>query len=100
MDSSSHHRIVATTSSPLYRLGHQSALALSGAEVLRIIDYLQTNAYPNLVVVEQEECFCTLQRKATRGATSKMVRETAGRTLPGLTLEMSISASTIYHTTQ
>ena len=46
MNSSSHRRIVATTSSPLYRLGHQSALALSRAEVLRVTKYLQTNAFP------------------------------------------------------
>ena len=46
MNSSSHRRIVATTSSPSYRLGHQSALAPSGTEVLRVADYLQTNAFP------------------------------------------------------
>ena len=34
MSSSLYRLIVATTSSPLYQLGHQSALALSGAEVL------------------------------------------------------------------
>ena len=36
MNSSSHHLIVATTSSLLYQLGHQSALAFSGAEVLHV----------------------------------------------------------------
>ena len=36
MNSSSHYCIVATTSSSLYQLGHQSALAFSGAEVLRV----------------------------------------------------------------
>ena len=46
MNSFLHRRIVATTSSLLYQLGHQSALALSGAEVLRVADYLQTNAVP------------------------------------------------------
>ena len=44
-------------------------------------DYLQTNAFPNLVVVEREECPHALQRKATGGgATSKVVRRRlAGR---------------------
>ena len=55
MNSSSYRRIVATTSSLLYRFSHQSALAPSGAEVLRIADDLQTNAFPDLVVVEREE---------------------------------------------
>ena len=100
INSSSHRRIVTTTSSPSYRLGHQSALAPSGAEVLRVADYLQTNAFPDLVVVEREEYPHALQRKATRGATSKVVRETAGQTRPGLTLGTSTSASTIYHTTR
>ena len=36
MSSSSYRLIVGTTSSPSYRLGYQSALALSRAEVLRI----------------------------------------------------------------
>ena len=36
MSSSSYRLIVITISSPPYRFGHQSALALSGAEVLRI----------------------------------------------------------------
>ena len=60
-------------------------------EVLRVLrkleyklsrkDYLQINAFPNLVVVEQEECPHALQRKATgRGAMSKVVRRRlAGR---------------------
>ena len=53
-----------------YQLGYQSALALSEAEVLRVAcepnkqfalivgsrnDHLQINAFPNLMVVEQEE---------------------------------------------
>ena len=39
-------------------------------------NYLQTNAFPNLVMVEQRECSHTLQRKTTgRKATSKVVRE-------------------------
>ena len=44
-------------------------------------DYLQTNAFPNLVVVEREEYPHALQRKATGGgATSKVVRRRlAGR---------------------
>ena len=100
INSSSYRRIVATTSSPLYRLGHQSALALSRVEVLHVTDYLQINAFLDLVVVEREECPYTLQRKAIRGATSKVVRETAGRTRLGLTLGTLILASTIHHTTQ
>ena len=82
----------------LKKLGYQPTLALSGAEVIRVADYLQTNAFPNLVVVEREEYPHALQRKATRGATSKVVRETAGRTRPGLTLGTSTSASTIHPT--
>ena len=100
MNSSSDRRIVATTSSPSYRLGYQSALAPSRVEVLRVADYLQTNAFPDLVVVGREEYPHALQRKATRGVTSKVVRGTAGRMRPGLTLGTSTSASTIYHTTQ
>ena len=44
-------------------------------------DYLQTNVFPNLEVVEQEECPHALQKKATRGeAISKVVRRwLAGR---------------------
>ena len=38
--------------------------------------------------------------KSLRGATSEVVKETAGRTRLGLTLETTTSASTIYHTTQ
>ena len=98
MNSSSHRRIVATTSSPLYQLGNQSALAPFGAKVLCIADYLQTNAFPDLVVVEQEEYLHALQKKATRGAMSKVIRGTAGQTRPGLTLKTSTSASTIHHT--
>ena len=100
MNSSSHHCIVATTSSLLYQLGHQSALAFSGVEVLCKADYLQTNAFPDLVVVEQKECPRALQRKATREVTSKVVRKTAGQTRPGLTFGMSTSVLTIHHTTR
>ena len=57
-------------------------------------DYLQINAFPDLVVVEQKEYPHALQRKATRGATSEVIRKTAGWTWPGLTLEMSTLAST------
>ena len=52
INSFSHRCIVATTSSSLYQLGHQSALAFSGAKILHVVDYLQTNAFPDLVVVE------------------------------------------------
>ena len=62
-------------------------------------DYLQINAFLDLVVMKQEECPHALQRKATRGVTSKVVSETAGRTQPSLTLGTSILASTIHHTT-
>ena len=63
-------------------------------------DYLQTDAFLNLVMVEREEYPHTLQRKTTgRGANSKVVRETAGWTRPCLTLGTSTSASIIYHTT-
>ena len=69
-------------------------------EALRVADYLQTNTFLDLVVVEQEECPHALQKKTTRGATKKVVRETAGRTRSGLTLGMSTSASAIHHTTR
>ena len=57
-------------------------------------DYLQINAFPDLVVVEQEEYPHALQKKATRKATSEVVREMAGWTRPGLTLGTSTPAST------
>ena len=49
-------------------------------------DYLQTSAFPNLVVVERKECPHALQKKATGGgATSKVVRRRlAGRGQPWL----------------
>ena len=75
---SSHCCIVATTLSLSYWLGHQLVLALFGVEVPRVVDYLQTNVFLDLVVVEQEECPHALQKKATREATSKVIRETAG----------------------
>ena len=69
-------------------------------EVLRVLwkleykfsrkNYLQINAFLDLVVVEQEEYPHALQKKATRGATSKLVRETAGQTRLGLILGTSI----------
>ena len=52
------------------------------------------------MVVEQEEYPHTLQKKATGGATSKVVRKTAGQMRPGLTLGTSILASTIYYIIQ
>ena len=64
-------------------------------------DYLQTNAFLYWVVVERGEYHHALQKKATGGrATSKVVRKTAGWTRLSLTLGMSTSAPTIYHTTQ
>ena len=56
-------------------------------EVLRILqkleykftrkDYLQNNTFSDLVVMERKEYPHALQRKATRGAMSKVVREMA-----------------------
>ena len=64
-------------------------------------NYLQTNAFPNLVMVEWEMYFHALQRIAIgREVTSKVVREIAGRTRPGLTFGTSTSAFTIYYTTR
>ena len=73
-------------------------------EVLRVLrkpeykllrkDYLQINAFPDLVVVEREEYPHALQKKATRRATSKVVREVTSWTWPGLTLGTSTPAST------
>ena len=113
MSSSSYRHIVATNSSPLYRLGHQSALGLLGAEVLYVAcepkqfalvvgsqRLLADQRLSNLVVVEQKKFPHVLQRKAIRGATSEVIRETAGRTRSGLTFGTSTSASTIHHTTQ
>ena len=78
MSSSSHRLIVATTSSPSYWLGYQSALAISGAEVLRVACEPKQFALivgsrrlpadqrlSNLVVVEREGFPHVLQRKAT-----------------------------------
>lgn len=56
-------------------------------------DYLETNTFPNLVMVEREEYSHTLQKKAIGKAIKKVVREMVNRTQPGLTLKMSISAS-------
>ena len=70
------------------------------SKILRVTDYLQINAFPDLVLVEQEECPRTLQKKATKGATSKVVRETADRTRPRLTFGTLTSVSTIHHTTK
>ena len=52
------------------------------------------------MVVEREKYPHALQKKVTGGATSKVVREAAGQTRPGLIFGSSTSASTIYHTTQ
>ena len=60
-------------------------------------DYYQINAFPDLVMVKQEEYPHLLQKKTTRGVPSEIVRRTADRMRPGLTLEMSISASIIHH---
>ena len=80
MNFSLHHCIIVITLSLLYQLGHQSTLALSGSEVLRVVDYLQTNIFPDLVMVEQKEYSHALQKKTIREVMSKVVREIAGRT--------------------
>ena len=100
MNSFSHCCIITITSSPSYQFGYQIVLALFETEVLRIVDYLQTNAFPDLVVVEQEEYPHALQKKTIKRAMSKVIREMAGRTRLGLTFVMSTSASTIHHTVQ
>ena len=46
------------------------------------------------MVVEREEYPHALQKKATGGATSEVIRETAGWTRPSLTLGTSTPAST------
>ena len=89
LNSSLHHQIVAISSRSSYKLGHQSALAFFGAELLCVTDYLQIIVFPDLVIVEWEEYYYTLQKKATRGVMSKVLRETAGRTRPSLTLGTS-----------
>ena len=62
-------------------------------------DYLQTNAFLNLVVMEREEYPHAPQTKATGGrAMSKVVRKMAGWTRPYQTLETLTSASIIHHT--
>ena len=63
-------------------------------------DYLQTNTFPNLMVVEWEEYLHTLRKATGGGVTSKVVRETAGWTRLCLTLGTSTSASIIHHTTR
>ena len=98
MNSFSPRRIIATISLLLYRLGQQPALALFGEKILRVADYLQTNAFPDLVVMEQEEYPHALQKKATGGATSKVVREMASQMRPSLTFGTSTLASIIYLT--
>ena len=94
MSISLYHLIVNLNSSLLYQLGYQLALALFRIEALRVAYYLQTNAFPNLVKVKQEKYLYVLQKKATRETTSEVVKETAGRTRPSLTLETSTSAFT------
>ena len=56
MSSSSYRLIVATTSSPLYQLGDKSALALSGAEVLRVA--CEPNKQFALIVSSQRKTTC------------------------------------------
>ena len=56
MISSSHRLIVATTSSPLYRLSHQSILAISGAKVLCVA--CKPNKQFALILGSQEKTIC------------------------------------------
>ena len=56
MSSFSYRFIVATTSSPLYRLDHKSALALFGAEVLCIA--CEPNKQFALIAGSQEKTTC------------------------------------------
>ena len=65
-----------------------------------IEDYLQTIAFANLVLVEQEEHPHALRKVTGGGAMSKVVKETAGWTRPCLTHGTSTSASIIHHTSQ
>ena len=94
MNSFSHHCIITTTSSSLYQLGYQFAQALSRVEVLRIIDYLQTNAFPTWWWWSKRGPLTFYKGKPLREATSEVVRETAGQTRLGLTLGTSTSTST------
>ena len=86
-------------------ISHISAIALSGAEVLCV---LQSRGQAVCLIAGLQEKTTyrsapfpsggsrardALQRKATEGATSEVARETAGWTRPDLTLETSISAS-------
>ena len=96
------------TLSLLYWLGYKSVLALSGAEVLRVA--CEPNKQFALIAGSQRLLrdqrlsswrwwskghFLTFYKgKLLKGATSEVVRETAGRTRHGLTLGTSISAST------
>ena len=59
-------------------------------------DYLQINIFPDLIVVEQEESFYALLKKATKGATSEVVREKTNYTWSGLALGISKLASTSF----
>ena len=85
----------------LLSLPSSKRLRLEVLYVLRKIEYklsrknyLQTNAFSNLVVVEQEDYLHALQKKITKRAMSKLVKETTGWTQSGLTIETSTSAST------
>ena len=63
-------------------------------------DYLQTKAFPKLVVVKWRVYSHVLLKKATgKKTTSKVVKVTVGWMRPGMTLETSTLASTINHTT-
>ena len=89
-----------------YTTSHTSVLALSRKKVLRV---LQSQGQAACLMAGSREKTTyksapfpsggggardALQRKATVGATSKVVRETAGWTRPDLTLGTSTSAST------
>ena len=57
-------------------------------------DYLQINAFSDLVVMEEEESPHALLKKATGGAISEVVTKTAVWTRPSLTLKTLTSAFT------
>ena len=95
MSSSLYYLIIAITLSLLCQIIYKSALAFSKVKVLYVVfelnkqfalivgsqkNYLQTNAFLNLMVVKWKEYPYALQKKATRKGTKEVIRETAGRT--------------------
>ena len=62
-------------------------------------NYLQTNTFPNLMVVEQEEYPHALRKATGGGVTNKVVKVITSWMRLYLILGTSTSASTIYHIT-